>query len=75
MLAYGLASAGSDWQEWRVRDVATSRDRDDLLKWVKFSVASWTKDGKGFYVFETVSTNQDGDTVCVGTWTNIVRGG
>lgn len=32
------------------------------------------RDGKGFYVFETVSTNQDGHTVCVGTWTNIVRG-
>jgi acyl dehydratase len=32
------------------------------------------RDGKGFYVFESVSTNQDGDTVCVGTWTNIVRG-
>ena len=31
--------------------------------------------GNGFYVFETRSTNQDGDTVCVGTWTNIVRGG
>ena len=30
--------------------------------------------GMGFYVFETVSTNQDGQTVCVGTWTNIVRG-
>ena len=30
--------------------------------------------GNGFYVFETRSTNQDGDTVCVGTWTNIVRG-
>ncbi len=29
---------------------------------------------KGFFVFESVSTNQDGDTVCVGTWTNIVRG-
>jgi acyl dehydratase len=28
-----------------------------------------------FYVFRSVSTNQDGDTVCVGTWTNIVRGG
>jgi acyl dehydratase len=27
-----------------------------------------------FFVFESVSTNQDGDTVCVGTWTNIVRG-
>jgi acyl dehydratase len=27
-----------------------------------------------FYVFESESTNQDGDTVCLGTWTNIVRG-
>jgi len=32
------------------------------------------RSGTGFYVFETVSTNQDGDTVCVGTWSNIVRG-
>lgn len=29
----------------------------------------------GFYVFESVSENQRGDTVCTGTWTNIVRGG
>ena len=34
----------------------------------------FTKDGKGFYVFESVSTNQDGDEVVRGTWTNIVRG-
>ena len=26
------------------------------------------------FVFESVSTNQDGDTMCVGTWMNIVRG-
>jgi acyl dehydratase len=32
------------------------------------------RDGKGFYVFESQSTNQDGEIVCVGTWTNIVRG-
>jgi len=31
--------------------------------------------GRGFYVFESVSTNQAGATVCVGAWTNIVRGG
>jgi acyl dehydratase len=31
--------------------------------------------GMGFYVFETDSRNQDGDTVCVGSWTNIVRTG
>jgi acyl dehydratase len=33
------------------------------------------RESMSFYVFETVSDNQDGDTVCVGTWTNIVRGG
>jgi prolyl oligopeptidase len=49
LLAYGLASAGSDWQEWKVRDVATGRDLPDRLNWIKFSGASWTKDGKGFY--------------------------
>jgi len=32
------------------------------------------KDGKGFYVFESVSTNQEGQEVVRGTWTNIVRG-
>jgi acyl dehydratase len=32
------------------------------------------KDGKGFYVFETVSTNQEGEEVARATWTNIVRG-
>jgi acyl dehydratase len=30
--------------------------------------------GNGFYVFESRSTNQDGETVCTGAWTNIVRG-
>ena len=25
LLAYGLAAAGSDWQEWHVRDVATGQ--------------------------------------------------
>jgi acyl dehydratase len=30
--------------------------------------------GNGFFVFESTSTNQRGETVCVGTWTNIVRG-
>jgi acyl dehydratase len=30
--------------------------------------------GLGFYVFESVSENQRGETVCTGTWTNIVRG-
>jgi acyl dehydratase len=32
------------------------------------------RDGKGFYVFESVSTNQDGAETVRGVWTDIVRG-
>lgn len=32
------------------------------------------RSGNGFFVFETRSVNQRGDEVCVGVWTNIVRG-
>ena len=49
LLAYSLSASGSDWQEWKVRDVATSKDLSDDLKWVKFSGVSWTRDGKGFF--------------------------
>jgi prolyl oligopeptidase len=49
LMAYGTAASGSDWQEWHVRDVDTGKDLPDLIKWVKFSGASWSKDGKGFY--------------------------
>jgi prolyl oligopeptidase len=49
LMAYGTAASGSDWEEWHVRDVDTGKDLPDLIKWVKFSGASWSKDGKGFY--------------------------
>jgi prolyl oligopeptidase len=49
LLAYGLSASGSDWQEWRVREVEAGRDLDDYLAWVKFSGASWTGDNAGFF--------------------------
>ncbi|MBA3633579.1 MAG: S9 family peptidase [Acidobacteria bacterium] len=49
LMAYGLSSAGSDWQEWHFRDVETRKDLPDVLKDIKFSGASWTKDGKGIF--------------------------
>jgi prolyl oligopeptidase len=49
LLAYGLSTAGSDWIEFKVRDVATAKDLPDHIKWVKFSGAAWTKDNKGFF--------------------------
>src|SRR2546427_4250944 len=49
LLAYGTSASGSDWEEFRVRDVAIGKDLPDHLKWIKFSGASWTKDGAGFF--------------------------
>jgi prolyl oligopeptidase len=49
LMAYGLSASGSDWQEWKVRDVETGSDLSDHLKWIKFSGASWTLDGEGFF--------------------------
>jgi len=34
----------------------------------------YEKGGMGFYVFESVSANQEGQEVVRGTWSNIVRG-
>jgi prolyl oligopeptidase len=49
LMAYAIATSGSDWHEWRVRDVATARDLNDSVMWSKFSGAAWKKDGSGFY--------------------------
>jgi prolyl oligopeptidase len=49
LLAYGLSTAGSDWQEWKVREIETGQDLPDRLKWVKFSGVSWTHDHQGFF--------------------------
>jgi prolyl oligopeptidase len=48
-LAYGLSSSGSDWQEWKVRDIETGEDLVDRLQWIKFSGASWTRNNQGFF--------------------------
>src|SRR5207237_4006824 len=49
LIAYGLAAAGSDWQEWKVREIESGKDLSDDVQWVKFSNASWKKDGSGFF--------------------------
>jgi prolyl oligopeptidase len=48
-LAYGIAAAGSDWNDWKVRDVATGKDLPDHLRWIKFSGAEWSPDSQGFF--------------------------
>jgi prolyl oligopeptidase len=49
LFAYGLRASGSDWTEFRVRNVETGKDFPEVLKNIKFSGASWSKDSKGFF--------------------------
>ncbi len=49
LFAYALSDAGSDWQTWHVRDVATGKDLPDEIHWSKAGGGAWRKDGSGFY--------------------------
>jgi len=49
LVAYAISQAGSDWQAWRVREVASGQDLADHLEWAKFTSAAWLPDGSGFY--------------------------
>jgi prolyl oligopeptidase len=48
-LAYGISRSGSDWREFKVRNLRTGRDLRDHLKWIKFSSMTWTSTSNGFY--------------------------
>ncbi|HXV87112.1 MAG TPA: prolyl oligopeptidase family serine peptidase, partial [Gemmatimonadales bacterium] len=48
-LAYSLAEGGSDWQTFYLRELESGRQLADTLKWTKFTGASWTKNGRGFF--------------------------
>jgi prolyl oligopeptidase len=49
LFAYATSEGGSDWLTWHVRDVEAGRDLPDMIRWSKFSGASWLPDGSGFY--------------------------
>jgi prolyl oligopeptidase len=48
-LAYGTSKAGSDWQDWKIRNVDTGRDLPETLRWIKFSHAVWHPSSGGFF--------------------------
>ncbi len=49
LLVYGISLAGSDWTEWKVREVATGKDLPDVLTWIKFSHPRWNQAGDALY--------------------------
>ncbi len=59
LLAYALSASGSDWMEWRVREVASGTDRGDMVQWAKFSGASWSHDNAGFFYSRYDAPNAD----------------
>lgn len=42
---YGISKAGSDWEEFFVKDITTGQQLNDHLQWIKFSGAAWKADG------------------------------
>jgi len=59
LLAYSLSDGGTDWDSWHLRDVATGRDLDDVLRNTKFTDVSWDADSQGFY-YSRYPTTADG---------------
>lgn len=49
LIAYGIADGGSDWRTWKVRDIESGKNLDDVVQWVKFSGIAWKPDGSGFF--------------------------
>jgi prolyl oligopeptidase len=44
---YGVSKSGSDWQEYKVMELATRKTLSDSIEWVKVSSVGWQ--GDGFY--------------------------
>jgi prolyl oligopeptidase len=71
LLAYGVSTAGSDWTEWHVRDLATGQDLPDVIRHTKYYEPVFTPDGRGLYYSgfpapkagEELSTQDVGDAV------------
>lgn len=49
LLAYGVSFSGSDWREWRIRDLASGQDLPEVLRFTKYYEPVFTPDGKGLY--------------------------
>lgn len=61
LMAYSISKSGSDWIEWKVRNIESGANLSDHLKWSKFSGATWATDSSGFYYgkFPTPKTGEE----------------
>ncbi|MBX2980945.1 MAG: S9 family peptidase [Flavobacteriales bacterium] len=65
-MVVNIQRAGSDWQEFELWDLSTMSKLDDKLEWVKFSGASWYKDGFFYSRFPEVKEGSKLSTASLG---------
>jgi prolyl oligopeptidase len=44
---YGISRSGSDWQEYKVIEIASKETQSDTIEWIKVSAPAWH--GQGFF--------------------------
>ncbi len=48
-VAYSTSDGGTDWDTWRIRNVASGLDLPEVVDGTKFSAMAWLPDGSGVY--------------------------
>jgi prolyl oligopeptidase len=56
---YGVSLSGSDWQEYKVMELATKKTLSDRLQWVKVSGVAWQGDGFYYSRYPEPATGQE----------------
>lgn len=56
-MAYSISTSGSDWVEIRTMEIEGRKLLPDVIKWVKFSGASWGKDGFYYSRYDEPAAN------------------
>lgn len=49
LIAYGISTSGSDWQEIKIRNTDTGKDCEEIIKWSRNGGVAWKHDNSGFY--------------------------
>ncbi len=60
---YGVSRAGSDWQEYKVIELATKKTLADSINWVKVSSVAWQKDGFYYSRYPEPQKGQELDSI------------
>ncbi|MDD8019919.1 MAG: prolyl oligopeptidase family serine peptidase [Acidobacteriota bacterium] len=58
-MAIARSEAGSDWSELRVMEIASKKELPDQIRWLKFSAASWYKDGFFYSGYEQPAAGEE----------------